>query len=62
MGVWLSKNFIEIAEMTSKQGTILERYSYKDIEEEFINAIVNDEKRISKSCIRYGILIMIWRN
>ncbi len=44
MGVWLSKNFIEIAEMTSKQGTILERYSYKDIDEEFINAIVNDEK------------------
>lgn len=44
MGVWLKKNFIEISQTTSKPGTILERYSYKDIDEEFIAAIVNDEK------------------
>lgn len=44
MGVWLNKNFIEISKTTSKPGSILERFSYKDIDEEFINVIVNDEK------------------
>ncbi len=44
MGVWLNKNFIEISKTTSQLNAILERYSYKDIDEEFINAIVNDEK------------------
>lgn len=44
MGVWLKKNFIEISETTSKQGTMLERFSYEDINEKFIDAIVNDEK------------------
>lgn len=44
MGVWLNKNFIEISEKTSKPGAIIEYYSYKDVDEEFINAIVNDEK------------------
>jgi len=57
MGVWLKKNFIEISQTTSKPGTILERYSYKDIDEEFIAVIVNDEKikcvQIDKS--RYEI-------
>lgn len=44
MGVWLNKNFIEISKTTAKPGTILERYSYKDIDDEFIDAVVNDEK------------------
>ena len=44
MGVWLNKNFIEISNATSKPGTMLERYSYKDIDEEYIDAVVNDEK------------------
>ncbi len=34
MGVWLSKNFIEVAEKTSKPGALLEHYDYKDIHEE----------------------------
>lgn len=44
MGVWLNKNFIEISKTTSKPGTMLERYSYKDIDEEYIDVVVNDEK------------------
>lgn len=44
MGVWLNKNFVEISEVTSKPGAILERYSYIDIDEEFINDIVSDER------------------
>ncbi len=44
MGVWLSKNHVEIAEKTSKPGSILKRYGYKDVDDEFINAIVKDEK------------------
>jgi len=44
MGVWLSKNFIEVAEKTSKLGALLEHYGYKDIHEDFINAVVNDDK------------------
>ena len=44
MGVWLRKNFIKISEKTSKPGSLLESFSYKDIDENFINDIVNDEK------------------
>jgi len=44
MGVWLSKNYIEVAEETSKPGSILEHYGYNDIDENFINAVVNDDK------------------
>ncbi len=44
MGVWLNKNFIEISKTTLNPDTILESYSYKCIDEEFINAIVNDDK------------------
>lgn len=44
MGVWLSKNFVEVAEKTSNPGKVFERYSYKEIDEEFINAVVNDDK------------------
>ena len=44
MGVWISKNHIEVAEKTSKPGSILTTYSYKDIDDTFIDAIVKDDK------------------
>ena len=53
MGAWLTKNHIEIAEESSKVGAILEFYGYKNINDDFINDIVGDEKikwvQISKS-------------
>ena len=44
MGVWLSKNHVEIAKKTSKPGSILETYSYKDIDDKFVSDIVSNEK------------------
>lgn len=44
MSVWVNKNYIEISKSTLTPDTILESYSYKYIDEEFTNAIVNDDK------------------
>lgn len=43
MGVWLSKNFIEIAKASYKLA-VMEHVGYKDIDDDFINRVVSDEK------------------
>ncbi|GFI41802.1 hypothetical protein [Thomasclavelia cocleata] len=43
MGAWIIKDFIEISDKTRK-GTILECFSYKEIDETFICDIIEDNK------------------
>lgn len=43
MGAWITNNHIEIANKTIKKG-ILEYYSHKDIDEEFISKLVSSDK------------------
>lgn len=52
MGHWISMNFLEISDKTNNN-SILGSISYKDIDENFINKLIKDEKiktiQISKS-------------
>lgn len=44
MGFWITQNFIEITKESSHLGTIFESVGYKDINDDFIHSVVNDEK------------------
>lgn len=46
MGTWIIKNYIEISDKT-KKGGVLEEFSYKDINENFIHDILSNIKEIT---------------